>query len=60
MTLKDKIINIEKNICCKDCKNFELLKEKIPYCKNSDKLILEHQIKIARKCEYFEESVLDE
>jgi len=40
MSLKDKIKqNESKNITCKDCKHFEMLKE-CGYCNKKDKLIL--------------------
>lgn len=57
MTLKDKILKKEDNVSCSKCKNFEMLKSKIPYCKNSDKLIIDFQVDIIRKCKNFEKEV---
>lgn len=53
MSLKEKILNQNKEACCKRCINFELLNDSVPYCNNSDKLILPEHVEIIRKCERY-------
>ena len=53
MSLKEKILKAKNEARCINCKHFELLDSKVPYCNKSDKLILEMHIDIVRKCNNF-------
>lgn len=54
MSLKEKILENLRQARCVNCSNFEILENKIPYCKKSDKLILEMHIDVFRKCDNFD------
>lgn len=53
MSLKEKILKAKNEARCINCKHFEFLDSKVPYCNKSDKLILEMHIDIVRKCNNF-------
>ena len=53
MSLKDKILQREKEARCINCENFEIINGEVPYCNKTDKLILEMHVDIIRKCSNF-------
>lgn len=50
MNLKYRLLQNKEEARCKDCKYFEIVNDKTPYCNAHDKLILEMHIDVKRIC----------